>query len=293
MKIFFAIAVLFLTLAANAAEKELPATLPDTADSLSSLDDAFPQEFQLASNEDSAVFEFPQMPMPAEVKKPVVTADNWEEQIRSALVAKGAGDKIAIDGIRYGRNVKDALLDAASWQAQDIVFDEKTSRFSGKLVAEGQPAITFRGRYGAMQMVPVFTKRMEKNTIITESDIVIKPILAMRVRNSRTLQKPEQIIGKTLKRGMASGQPIRSNDLTEQLAVLANSEVEMFYSGKGIAVTDRGIAMEKGAIGDVIRVRNIKSGTVLRARVDAPNRVLVNYFDAAPLAMIGAENAKN
>jgi flagella basal body P-ring formation protein FlgA len=293
MKNFTFLAVLFLSLAAHAQDNALPAILPDSPDSLSAMDDAFPKEFQLASNEDAAVFEFPKIVMPAEVKKPAQNAENWEEQIRGALVAKGAGDKIAIDGIRYGRNVKDALTDAAKWQAQDIVFDAKTSRFSGKLVAEGQPAITFRGRYGAMQLIPVFTKRMEKGMLISESDITIKPILSMRASNSKTLQKPEQIIGKTLKRAIASGQPIRVNDITEQLAVLANSEVEMVYKTNGIVVTDRGIAMEKGAVGDVIRVKNIKSGATLRAKVDAPNRVSVNYFEAAPLAMVGEENAQN
>lgn len=293
MKIFFAIAVLFLSLSARAEDNALPAMLPDTPDSLAAMDEAFPKEFQLASNEDAAVFEFPKMEMPAAPQKPIANAEDWEEQIRKTLVAKGAGDKIAIDGIRYGRNVKDALTDAAKWHAQDIVFDAKTSRFSGKLVAEGQPAITFRGRYGAMQLVPVFTKRMEKGMLVSEGDIIMKPILAMRVRNSSTLQKPEDVIGKTLKRSIVAGQPIRVQDITEQLAVLANSEVEMIYQTNGIVVTDRGIAMEKGSVGDIIRVKNIKSGATLRAKVDAPNRVSVNYFEAAPLAMVGENHVEN
>ncbi len=286
MKTLTLLAVLFFAVTAQAADKALPAILPDSPDSLSALDENFPKEFQLASNDDAAVFEFPALPadakvLPSAIKKPVVTADNWEEQMRKSLIAKGAGEKIAIDGVRYGRMVREAKLDAASWQVQDVVFDAKTSRFSGKLVAQSQPAITFRGRYGAMQMVPVFTKRMEKGMLVSEADVVMKPILAMRARNKTTVQKPEELIGKTLKRAIASNQPVRSHDLMEQLAVLANSEVEMNYSGKGIAVSDRGIAMEKGTVGDVIRIKNIKSGVVLRARVDAPNRVSVNYFGEA------------
>lgn len=296
MRFFILLSILFFGIAAHAEDTALPATLPAAPDELAAMDAEFPQEFQLASNDDAAVFEFPEIVLPKEVKKDVVAAakpQDWEEQMRNALVAKGAGEKIAIDGIRYGRTIKEAQLNAAEWQVQDVVYDTKTSRFSGKLVAEGQESITFRGRYGAMQSVPVFTKRMQRGVLVTEQDIVMKPILAMRVRNTMTLLKPEDVIGKTLKRTMIAGQPIRTNDLVEQVAVLANSEVQMLYDANGIVVTDRGIALEKGSIGDVIKVKNVKSGAILRAKVEAPNRVSVNYFDAAPVAMLGEQNARN
>ena len=297
MKNFLFIFVLLFGIRAHAEVADLPASLPDSVDSLSAIDEEFPKEFQLASNENVAVFEFPKMEMPKEVKKQETVAvinEDWSEQMRKALIAKGAGEKIAIEGVRYGRNVKEANANNGKWHVQDIVFDERTSRFSGKLISEGQPEISFRGRYGAMQFVPVLTKRLEKGMLITESDIKVVPILAIRVRNKTTLQQPDQVIGKTLRRAMSSGQPIRIQDVAEQVAVAAKSEVEMSYNAGGISVTDRGIALEKGSIGDIIRVKNIKSGAILRAKIEAQNHVSVSYFEKTkPVADAGGAYVQN
>lgn len=324
MRKLLSIAVLFSAFAfsAQASEIILPAMLPgDTvtpedlnqlapsagAEKKNSVNDngdifegsGLPEPLLMASADSHAVFEFPKLPKELaekpvkhskkEASKPTRTGEErWLESMRKALIAKGAGEKIALDGVRYGRNISEARDNPAQWQVQDVVFEKRSSRFSGKLVAAGKPEITFRGRYGAMRMVPVLISYLKKGSIIRESDISMKPVLAMRVREGVSITDPEMLIGKTLKRVVAMGQPLRAHDLILPIAVSANSEVEMRYSGEALNVTDLGIAMEKGTIGEIIRVKNSRSGTVLRARVEAPNRVIVNYFDS-PLAATAGE----
>lgn len=297
MKLFFAIALLLfpsLNYAQDLATA-LPRQLPEAA------------EIELAElgvspavgTEEETVYDFPVLPEPllhnptiADRKKPDAALQGeelWLQAMKKTLIAKGAGEQIALDGVRFGRNVRDARLEATKWQVQDVVVEEKANRFSGKLVAEGKEAIPFRGRYGAMQLVPVLNHRLEKGATVLETDIAMKPVLAQRVRTGTTITAAEQIVGKKLKRMAKEGQPLRAYDVEMPAAVLSNSEVEMVYASNGVFLVDRGFAMDSGSVGDVIRVRNAKSGNILRARVDAENRVTVNYF-ATPKQTTSARN---
>lgn len=207
------------------------------------------------------------------------TEAEWLDAIRRSLIAKKAGEKIVLDGVRYGHHVQEAkMAPAGNWNVQDVIFDERGGHFSGKLVAVGQDFIPFNGRYSAMQFVPVLKNRLARGAIIREDDIEMQPILLTRLRTGITITDPQELIGKTLKRVIALGMPLHPFDLASQTVITPNSEVEMSYSSNGISVSDRGIALDKGAIGEIIRIKNSKSGTIVRARVDGAHNVSVSYL---------------
>ena len=309
------IAVLFLAGIAQAAEIILPPALPGEEGAEPALvnhpsEDIFegtvlPNPIPIASAEQPAVFDFPEIKEKVAATEPTFIrpskssysplvapatksneyqAENkaeaeWLEAIRRSLIAKKAGEKIVLDGIRYGHRVQEAkMAPAGNWQVQDVMFEERGGHFSGKLVAIGQDVIPFNGRYSAMQFVPVLKNRLARGAIIREDDIAMQPILLTRIRSGITITDPQALVGKTLKRVIALGMPLHPFDLALQTIITPNSEVEMSYSGNGINVSDRGIALEKGALGEIIRIKNSKSGTIVRARVEGPNTVTVSYL---------------
>ena len=317
MRNLFFIAVLFLSGAAQAAEIILPPTLPsentetEIAENnpVAPINEAsndvvegavLPNPIPVASANSAAVFEFPVIKNPVEhvsnsaspfvapaSKTQEYQANNaneaeWLEAIRRSLLAKNAGEKIVLDGVRYDHKVQEAKTASAGvWQVQDVAFDARKGQFNGKLVAVGKEFIAFSGRYSAMQMVPVLKNRLSRGAVISENDIEMKPILQSRLRTGVSITDPKELIGKTLRRVIATGMPLHPFDLASQIVITPNSQVEMIYSSGGIEVSDRGTALENGAIGEIIRVKNSKSGSVLNARVDSPTQVSVGYF-AAP-----------
>ena len=57
------------------------------------------------------------------------------------------------------------------------------------------------------------------------------------------------------------------NMLTSPLVLRVGSPVHIVVHSGGISLRAEGIAMEQGRIGRLIRVRNVRSGKVLRGRV--------------------------
>lgn len=289
MRLLFALSLWFFSWGATASEitQQLPAQLPEEG-----------LELLAMAETNAAVFEFPNLPEEKaedaqEIQNTAEGEEQWLASMRSALIAKGAGEQIALDAVRYGRNVQEARQNAAQWNVQDIVIDTRTSRFSGKLVAEGKPAIPFRGRYGSMQLVPVLSEAMQRGQTVRESNYVMKPVLAHRVRGGSTITAPEQLVGRTLKRNIQPGQPLRLHDLDSPAVVKASGEVEMVYNNGGIMLIDRGFAMEEGALGEVIRVKNAKSGSVVRARIDSATRVSVSYLSQPEKSGAQAANTRS
>lgn len=217
---------------------------------------------------------------PSSHSDPQAVTQAVTDAVKKVLAAKGAGDQFLISGVRFNRVLQSFTLPADGEVAlQDVVFDEKKGKFIGKVIAEGQPALLFRGQYHPMQMMPVMARRMKRGETITAADVTQKPIAAGRIRPEMYVMDSTTLVGHALKRSMASGQPIRRNDVELPIAVTEGAELKMIFRSGTMKLVDIGLAMDKGGIGDVVRVKNVKSGQIVRARIETPQEVLVNYLD--------------
>ena len=77
----------------------------------------------------------------------------------------------------------------------------------------------------------------------------------------------QSVIGKGPRRPIGLDQPIRSGDLREPVTVKKNSLVTISLRTERMVLTAQGRALEDGATGNVIRVMNTKSNTVINAVV--------------------------
>jgi flagella basal body P-ring formation protein FlgA len=77
----------------------------------------------------------------------------------------------------------------------------------------------------------------------------------------------ELALGQTSRRSLRAGEILRSGQLTAPLMVKRGDQVQMVARIEGIEVSMAGEALDAGANGAVVRVRNATSGQVVRMRV--------------------------
>jgi|GEM_PF-1321904 len=83
------------------------------------------------------------------------------------------------------------------------------------------------------------------------------------------------ILGKVTKRNLVIGQVISPHLIKAQILVPRNAVVEVSAQIGSIAITSEGVALENGAFGEMIRVRNKRSKRVIEARVINEGKVEV------------------
>ena len=85
----------------------------------------------------------------------------------------------------------------------------------------------------------------------------------------------DHVVGKKTTRPLQPNRVISVNALKAAAAVDKGDAVVISARGKSISVRMPGIALEDGAIGQQIRVRNTRSQRIVHARVTAPGQVEV------------------
>ena len=81
------------------------------------------------------------------------------------------------------------------------------------------------------------------------------------------LKDANTVIGKVPSRVIRSGTPIRENMLQSPIVIESGSAVTIISKKNGIMISAEGVAMQRGRIGKIIKVRNAVSRKVLRGKV--------------------------
>lgn len=83
----------------------------------------------------------------------------------------------------------------------------------------------------------------------------------------------EDVVGKASRRALRRGQLLSRRTLIEPLLVQRGAPVEIVARDVGVEVRMAGEAIQAGHRGDVIEVRNVANGRIIRARVIGPSSV--------------------
>lgn len=240
------------------------------------------------------------LPVPAAVAAPPhangffpVTVKDAEAAVSAALAQNGAGDKtravlVARSDVLYPSN------DPLSVEVKTLDFDKRTKKWSANLLFKKQgeviSALPASGRYQELMTLPVLKRQLKNGEVIGENDIdwldfPVSSASGMLVIDAAAL------IGQSPARSISPGRPIRSNEVNAQALIRKNALVEMRYENASISITASGIAMDNGAKGDAIRVRNASSRQLVHAVVEDERTVRVFApGDAQPSSKI-ATNA--
>jgi flagella basal body P-ring formation protein FlgA len=88
---------------------------------------------------------------------------------------------------------------------------------------------------------------------------------------------PEQLEGAAARKPVSARAPIETGDVSQNSFVRAGSTVTMVAKVNGLGVEVKGIAMQRGGMGDIIKVKNLSSRKILRARVVGTDRVEISH----------------
>lgn len=165
---------------------------------------------------------------------------------------------------------------------EDMVFDPRTRRFTTVIVAavEGSGVQRFRiaGQVFEVNEVPVVNRRVTPGEIIKDGDIETLSVRADHLPRNAIVEV-DQLVGKSPKRTLRPGRPIAMGDVQAPILVPKRGLVTIVYQRPRMTLTAKGRAMEDGADGDVIRITNVQSNTVIEAIVTGPYTVAVNAID--------------
>lgn len=103
------------------------------------------------------------------------------------------------------------------------------------------------------QKLPVATGRLEEKTQLKAESLTYQWVSLGR--NSRQyIIKKKQLVGKTLRRTLLSGQPVRESDVSRKIIINAGDQVSVIIKRNGVQVQVAAEAREDGARGDRIKV---------------------------------------
>lgn len=213
-----------------------------------------------------------------------ISLNEVEQLIADELVRQGKGEDVqaSVIGRRsteiVRRNVPVAM------EIINLESEEPTQRFRATVRFSTESGIDrpaqkigdlqLAGRYEVMREVPMVKFRLGSGDVIREEDVEWQKMPISRI-NRDTVLEVDQLVGKSPVRGLMAGRAIKADEVQSPPIVLRRTPVQMQYQSDFISISAIGTAMEDGAMGQKIKVRNDDSGIILDARVTARGRVEV------------------
>lgn len=200
------------------------------------------------------------------------------DTLRKALDEEGLSGKYEIS---YGYQKPQIVLPADQPARVDISalsFDRSSNIFEASLVAPSQDAplqtLNIRGEVKVLVDVPVLKESLRHGAVIGKHDIEFVEI-PKRSLKPDMLISADTLIGKTPRRMVLAGEPVKALDVEEPKIVGRGDIVTIIFKSGPLILTAQGKAMEHGARGDIIRVVNTASNKTLEAMVNASREVIV------------------
>jgi flagella basal body P-ring formation protein FlgA len=141
------------------------------------------------------------------------------------------------------------------------------------------------GRTRSIQVpFKVFAKRKifmlrhpgKQGDTIRKVDVTVKEVY-LTGRNNEYPAAIEEVAGMVLKRDIASNTVITKQVLEDRIALQRGDLVNIVVENKRFFVQTKGKAIDKGRIGDTVRVKNVASGREIAGKVAGSNTVVVQF----------------
>ncbi len=200
------------------------------------------------------------------------SAQSMEVKTAADLLAKTIKDAGAVSDVN--NNLKIDLVKGQSMieEAQGnltvtkIDFDTKNGNFNAYLSNNGNLPFEVAGRFAETSKVPALSRKFEKNEIIAKNDIVYLEIETAKLRNAY-ITSEDKLIGKSPTRSILKERPITESQIADARVVTKNKQISVVYRDNSLTIKTSGIALEDGAIGQSVKVKNINSNKIVRAKI--------------------------
>ncbi|MEM9575682.1 MAG: flagellar basal body P-ring formation chaperone FlgA [Pseudomonadota bacterium] len=121
----------------------------------------------------------------------------------------------------------------------------------------------------AESVVP--TRTIRANATISETDVTLKSI-----QNPNAYTRIVDVIGQEARTTLYAGRPILYDDIGPPALVDRNQIVPLIYETSGLVIMTDGRSLQRGGIGDRIRIMNLDSRATLFGQVQEDGSVRVH-----------------
>jgi flagella basal body P-ring formation protein FlgA len=128
---------------------------------------------------------------------------------------------------------------------------------------------------GGSLELPVPKVTIYPGDVVAEDLLVRRAFIASTVTRSAVFEDPRAVVGKVARKTLIAGQPIPVNAIRDAYAVTQGQAVRVIFRSGGLVITGQAIPLQSGAAGDVISLRNVDSGAVIKGLVEPDGTVRV------------------
>jgi flagella basal body P-ring formation protein FlgA len=214
-----------------------------------------------------------------------VTTDELTGLLLDALAMRGvATDGAAVELAPSARQMQRPAV--ARLTVEQVSFDPASRRVSAMLAidADDEPRQTLplSARLIRSVAVPVLSRPLRPHDVIAPEDLTLVQVADRRLP-ANAVREADGVIGLTARRALAAGVPILVSDLQRAALVRRGELVLLVLTVPGMQLTARGRALADGGEGDVVRVTNESSRSIVEGIVLADGRISVmGAVHAAP-----------
>lgn len=142
----------------------------------------------------------------------------------------------------------------------------------GKIVGEWPIQV----RVEQWREIWVAGQRLDRGQVLSPGMFVAQKVDALR-ESSQPIFADSEIVGLEIAQAVSEGRPITRRDIMERSLVKRGQFVDAMATDGGLNIRMRAMALEAGAAGAVIRVKNIDSNKEFVGQVIGENQVQVRF----------------
>lgn len=190
-------------------------------------------------------------------------------EIEAALEERGEFRRHEVNLMRSLTNLTlpEGVIDVKILLPSTSISYSTTTPVKARIFVNGKPYrdINFMVSIKVFDVVLIANHDLRIEVPVTESDFRVDEIAI----DGRTeyLKDPKEVIGLVPHRFIRAGSPVTIDYFQQPVAVESGHAVKIIFKQNGLQVSAKGIAMTRGRIGQVIKVKNEASQKILSARV--------------------------
>ena len=122
----------------------------------------------------------------------------------------------------------------------------------------------------ALADVVVPTRTLRANSIVSATDVALK-----QIENANAFYRIEDVIGQEARVTLYAGRPIQIDDIGPPAIIARNQVVSVVFVSEGLTIRTEGRSLQRGSVGDRIRLMNLSSRATVFGQVQPDGTVRV------------------
>ncbi|WP_373237199.1 flagellar basal body P-ring formation chaperone FlgA [Cohaesibacter celericrescens] len=147
--------------------------------------------------------------------------------------------------------------------------------FAACLLLGGAFVQTASAASGHVVSLPVPKVTLKPGDVISLAVLEQKRFQSFRIDRFSVVPKSAELIGKEVIYTLPPGQPISRSSVFHRNVIKRGNPAQLIFKEQGLSIIAHVEPLEDGTVGDIVRVRNMDSGLIVRGRVQANGTISI------------------